>query len=324
MHKLSVLPALAVATIVLGCGGGGNGLTGGSIPTGGRSVTGVAVLPNASPAANATVQVRSLPAETLLTQTTTNNQGQFTVTGIPTSANIDITVSVPPSNLLEKIVSQSTLAAGPGPTVNIGAINATSSVVAAAIKLEQMNAPQDAAGIIANQTINLTSEVQGQNFSPGMQNQLIGSRNNMNIQAASLMAPVANSELTAMNQSLTAANASAALYGLLGYVRGAHNRDFQLPASLKQSLINAEVSGVQYSFASVATALQRAGVPHVTVQEVQIASSSERQGLPSLAVSGSSLSPFEALVIGADDSNDGGFQCSQATLDAFLTDLLGN
>jgi hypothetical protein len=309
---------------MIGCGGIGNSLTGGSVPTGGRNVTGVAVLPNSTPAGNATVEVRSLPAETLLQQAETNSQGQFTVTGIPTGTDIDITISLPPQNVLQVIVPQSTIASGAGPTVNIGSITATTSIVAAAIILEQMNAPQDATGIIANQTMSLTVEVQGRHFSQNMQNQFIGSRTNINAQAASLMGPVANAELTAMNQSLSQTTASSALYGLLGYVRGAHSRDFQMPANLKQSLINAEVAGTEYSANTVANALQQAGVQQVSAQQVMAASAKERTELTALAASGSSISPFEAFVIAADVNTDGGFQCDQNTLNKFLSNLLGS
>jgi hypothetical protein len=315
---------LVVLPAAYGCGGGSESLTGGSVPIGGRTVTGLALLPNGAAAANATVTVRSLPAETLLKSTITDNSGAFTVTGVSTSSDLDITVSLPPSNVLEAVVPQSQLANGGG-TLNIGDITATSSIVAAAIKLEQMNAPEDESDISSNQSENLASAVEGQHFSSDMQDQLIGNRNSMNAQALALMTPVANTELTAMNQSPTQANASAALTGLLGYIRAAHNRNFQVSRDLKQSLIDAEIAPKLYSADAVAQALQQSGLPQATAEQVLAASTRERGVLPALATgSGSGISPFEAFVIAADVSTNGGFQCDQNTLNGFIRTLLGS
>jgi hypothetical protein len=145
----------------------------------------------------------------------------------------------------------------------------------------------------------------------------------MKEKALSIIGPVANAELLAMNQSLTQVTASEALYGLLGYVRADHNRNFQLAGGLRQSLIDAEVDGAQYSASTIAIALQNAGVQQATSQQVMQASEQERTELTALGAAGGSISPFEAFVIAADGTSDGGFQCNQSTLNAFLSNLLG-
>src|SRR5579871_1662789 len=300
MHKsrsMGLLYMLALCWLA-GCGGVGNSLSGGSVPIGGRTVTGTALLPDSTPAANAIVTIRSLPSGNLVQATTTDSSGRFTLKGVPTNSDMDVIIMQPPSNTLEAIVSLSELTSNPNQPLNIGDINALSTVVAAAIKLEQAPAPEDADSIVFNQVSLLDFQVHDADYSIDTQKQLISDPNSLNAQALALMVPTANSELTAFVTTPNSSTADTALNGLLAYMRCTHARGIHLSKSLRDSLINAQLMGTLYSPDRIASALQAAGVRQVTATEVSAASQRERSQLTALNNLGGGITAFEALVIG--------------------------
>lgn len=323
-HAVAVVGLAVVGAALTGCGGGGgNSLTGGSIPTGSRaSVTGTALLPGSVPASGASVTVKTLPGGTVVARTTTNTLGQFTVDGISASADLDVIVVTSNASTLESIVSHNSFNGGGFP-FNMGDVTAQTSIVSAALRLEQANAPEDEDSILSNQGALLNSQVASQNYTLSVQQQLVGNPNNMNAEALTLISPVANAALSQFYAQPTSDNASAALNSVLGYLRAAHGRDFHITTALRTALASAELASTTYTPATIAAELKSAGQNQVTEVSVSAASVRERQLLPALAQSASSISPYEALIIAADVSANGGFQCNQNQINTFLTKLLG-
>lgn len=319
--------------MLTGCGGNiASTLSGGSVPIGGRVVSGTAVLPNTTPAANATVMVRTLASNTLLQTTTTDAQGHFSIDHVPTNQDILFVVLQPSGNQLQTVVLRTDLAANPTQPLNIGNITAITTVVAAAIKLEQERGPEDNDTIPGTQTPHLSHQAMGQNYSLETQNQMITDPNSLQAQALTLLVPTANTELETFVATPNTDTASTALNGLLSYVRCAHSHPLHLSSTLRNSIITAQLAGTQYSPDAIATALQAAGVSHVTATQVSAASQRERTSLTSLSSLSSPSSPsspssgitaFEALVIAADVNVNGGFQLDPNSLNVFLTHLLG-
>lgn len=328
MHKAYTLALLSLLGLLLlgiqaGCGGGaGLALSGGSVPIGGRSVSGTVLLPNETPVVNAPVTLLTLPSGQVIQTTTTNSSGQFTAKGVPTTNDVEIVVNQPPSNMLSTVISQSTLAANPGQPLNVGDINAYTTVVAEAIQLEQAPAPEDTSSIVFNQQGDLSNEVYGQNYSVQTLQQLISNPNSLMAQALTLMVPSADTELTTYVTNPNQNTAATALNGLLGYLRAVHGCQFHLIGSLRFSLISAQLTNTVYTPDAIAAALNAAGVPGVTSAQVLAASQRERTNITALSTLGNGITPFEALVIGADIQSNGGFHLSGGALNRYLMTLL--
>ncbi len=318
---IGVLAVLFVG-VLAGCGGVGQSLTGGSVPVGGRAVTGTAVLPDGTALVTAPVTVRTLPSGVVLQTSTTDTAGRFNFMGIPTSGDIDIVVTQPPSNTLEVVVPRSSLSSNPEKPLDVGAITALTTVVAAAIHLEHGPAPEDAPGIVANQQPHLVMQVQDAHYSVEMQKQFIADPHSLDAEALTLIVPTANTELTAFAAQPNSDTASAALNGLLGYVRAAHMRGLHISDSSRTALIAAQLVGKAYSADAIAASLRLANVSNATAAEVSSASVREHTELTVLASLGAGITPFEALVIAADVKTHGGFQLDQHGLDRFLADIL--
>lgn len=324
MHKQRwfILFMAAACLALSGCGAGsGLLLSGGSVPVGGRAVTGTAVLPTGAPVANAQVTVRSVPDGTVLRTTTTDSGGRFSAVGIPTSGDISVVVAQPPSKTLELIVPRESLMSNTAQPLDIGSVTALTTLVAAAIHLEHGPAPEDAHSIVHNQQGHLTMQAHNAGFSVDMQNHFIDDPNSLMMQALGLLSPVADSELTDFIASPNQDTASDALNGLLGYVRAPHQRDLHLSDATRTALINAQLAGTVYSPDMIAAALNAAG-KNVTAADVSAASQKERMQLPGLANLGSGITPFEALVLAADSTMHGGFQLDQHGMDTFLQTLI--
>ena len=315
---------LAAAVSLSGCSGGGGalGLSGGSVPLGGRVVTGVAVLPDGTPAANAKVALKSLPAGIVVETSTTDSSGRFSLPSVPTDNDVSIVVTQPPTTNMEAVVPQSDLAANPGQPLDVGNVTALTTVVAAAIHLEHGPAPEDAGSIVMNQKGHLTQEVHDAGYSVQTQMQLIGDPNSLTAQALTLIVPTANTELAAYAAAPGPDTAASALNGILGYVRAAHKRALHLSKSTQKALINAQLAGTVYSAATVATALKAGGVQNATDIEVTAASEREHSQLTALGDPTNGISAFEALIIAADVNTNGGFELNQNNLNRFLKALL--
>ncbi|MCW3095944.1 MAG: hypothetical protein JWL77_1562 [Chthonomonadaceae bacterium] len=321
---IAKLTVLALLFCLVGCGGA-TSLTGGSVPIGGRAITATVLLPNGTPAANATVTVRTLSSGTVLQTATTNAMGQFTTSAVPVDADLDVVVTQPPTNTLELVIPHNTITGQPNQPFDAGQITALSTLVAAAIKLEQQAAPENPNGIAGNQVPSLMAHVNDQNFSESDQQTFISDPNSLHNEALTVLGPTANAELAAFNANPTTDTATAALNGLLGNVRVGHDRGgVHLSSTLQTALINAALNHKQYTTDAVAAALQFAARQPVTAAQVMTASQKERGDLPALAASGAGISPFEALAIGGDSDPHGGFQLDQNGLNSYLTYLLNH
>ena len=321
---IAVLLMFAFTTLS-GCGGGaGLTLTGGSVPIGGRVITGSVVLPDSTPATNIVVTVRSLSGGALLQTTTTDSFGRFTATGIPVTSGISIVATQPPSSSLEAIVPLSDLSTNPDRPLEIGNVTALSTLVSAAIRLEQKQAPEDSEDIASGQRDHFNTQVSNSGFSQEAQHQFISDSAVLMSQAQKLFLPVTNMELKSFIANPNSNTASTALNGLLGYVRGAHERETHLKGSLKNGLIASQLSGKTYSPDKIALALQSAGENGASASTVSAASLSERGELSELANLGNGITSFEATVIAADVRAHGGFQLERDSLEKFLNTLLKN
>lgn len=317
-----IVPAFLLC--LAGCGGA-TSLTGGSVPTGGREITATVLLPNGTPAANATVTVRTLSTGAVLQTATTNATGQFTTPAVPVTADLDVIVTQPPTNTLELVIPHANITGQTNQPFNAGQITALSTLVAAAIKLEQQAAPEDADRIPEDQGPSLTAHVHGQSFSESDQQRFISDPESLHNQALTVLGPTANDELTAFAANPTTDTATAALNGLLGNVRVGHGEGgAHLSSSLQTALISAALSHKQYTAGAVATALQSASEHPVNASQVTDASQKERSDLPALATFGTGISPFEALAIGGDSDPHGGFHLDQNGLNTYLTYLLSH
>lgn len=313
--------ALAATLALAGCGGVGQSLTGGSVPIGGRVITGVALLPDGAPVANSTVTVRSVPAGAVLQTGATDATGKFTVGGVPADSDVSVSVSQPPSTNLELIVPGGVMGSGSG-TSDVGTVNALTTVVAACIHLEHGPAPEDAHTIVSNQRQHLNDQVDRGGHSIAEQRQWISDPASLNAQALTLIVPAANTELARFAAAPGADTAVTALNGLLGYVRAAHRREIHLSATLRSGLVTEQLAGKTYPADTVAAALVAAGARGATASQVASASARERTELTALPAVDQAVSPFEALVIAADVDVHGGFQLDQRPLENFLTELL--
>lgn len=316
--------ALLLLLCLIGCGGTGNSLTGGSVPIGSREITATVLLPDGNPVTNATVTVRTLTSGTLLHTTTTNAQGQFTTAAISVAADLDIRVTQPPSNNLELVIPHAAITGQPNQPFDAGQITALSTLVATALRLEQQAAPEDANGIAGNQAPNLYAHVHDQNFSQSDQMRFISDPDSLRNQALMVLRPTADAELAAFLANPTTGTATAALNGVLGNLRVGHGQGAHLSSSLQSALITAALNHKQYTPEAVAAALQATSGQPVDVSQVTAASQQEHLELPSLTAFGTGISPFEALAIGGDSDSHGGFQLDQNGLKNYLTYLLNH
>ena len=306
-----------------GCGsGGGLGLSGGSVPVGGRVVSGVALLPDGSAVVNSTVTVSTVPSGITVQTGATDGHGKFTINAVPTNTDISIVVMQPPSTKLELIVAHAALSSSPDSPLDVGSITALTTIVAASIHLEHESAPEDSDSIIANQQADLTAEVYDMGYSQDAQMQFIGDPNRLNSEALTLIVPVTNLELVAYSSRPSVDTASTALNGVLGYVRAAHKRNIHLDSSTRTRLIDAQLAGSVYSPDVMAAALRTAHVNSATALQVSSASQREHTELTALPNTTAGISPLEALVIAADIDTHGGFQLDQNGLNIFLRTLI--
>lgn len=319
---VALILLLLFTVLFPGCGGVATTLSGGSVPIGGRAITGTALLPTATPAANAQVAVVALPSYTTLRTGTTDTTGRFNISNVPTNQDILFLVTQTSGTQLQVVVPRYALAANPDQPLDIGNITAITTLVAAAIRLEQSRGPEDAEGIPGSQHAHLDDLAHNQNYSIETQQQMIGDPNSLNAQALTLLVPTANTELQALSTTPTTNTASTALDGLLAYMRCAHSQDLHFSTTLRTTLINAQLANKQYTPDAIAAALQFAGVSRPTAAQVSAASQRERTELTALNAFGSGITAFEALVIAGDVRTNGGFQLSSNALTNFLNRLL--
>jgi hypothetical protein len=264
-----------------------------------------------------------MPTGSSIGNTHTDNSGVFTLHNVPANADVDIIIRPAGGGQLEIVIPRATLGAGGGP-LDIGDVDANSSLVAAALRLEQAPAPEDSDSIVGNQQSILDDQVKNGNFSQQQQNEFINNPGSLNAQALTLMVPAANASLLALQQHPGQSTASAALNSLLGYLRAAHARDFHMNQGLRQTLLNAAASGTVYTPTQVSAAFQSAGIQGVTPAQVTAASTRERTELTGLSTAGGNISALEAMVIAADVNSNGGFQCNQNAITNFLQALLSD
>jgi hypothetical protein len=305
-----------------GCGGGGGlGLSGGSVPLGGRAIAGVALLPDSSPAANAAVSIRTLATGATVQTAITDAAGRFAASGVPATADLNVVVQQP-TVTLQAVVPQGDLAANPGQPLDIGQVTAISTVVSEAIQLQEAGAPEDAGSVVADQAPLLTLQAQETGYSTATQDQLISSPAALSASAAALLLPTANRSLARLAAKPNPRTAGTALTSLLGYLRSARPGKVQLTSANRSALIGAQLASRQFTPDAVAAALNAAGAAQAGPDSVSAASVAARSRLPALADLGPGISAYEALAIAADAAANGGFQLDRPALDAFVTQLM--
>jgi hypothetical protein len=303
-----------------GCGGGGLGISGGSIPVG-RAITGTALLPNSQPVPDGTVSVVTLPAGQVLSTTSTNSSGTFQTANVPSTSDVIVVVKRPSGTTLKTVVSRSTLAANPGTPLNVGQINATTTLVCDAIEQEAGLLSGDTSNIVSNQVGHLKHEADNRHDDEEEQEHQINDDPYRHGHARDLIQTAANSELDDLASNRTTTNANIALGGLIGSVAVLKNSAITPTSGKQTSLVAAQVAGTTYSNATVAAALRAAGVSNANDSAAQNASQKIRRIYPALGRFGTAITPFEAFLIAALPTSQDGFQLDQAHLDTFFTAL---
>ena len=200
---LIVFPAL-----LAGCGGGGGlAVSGGSIPTG--TITGLLSLPSGQPLTSASASVHILGSvQTSPVNVTVNASGNFVATGVPIGKDIAL-VFRHGTTTLKSVLSSSQLQTKQ--PVNIGTVNALTTVVASCIELETDTNPSATGMLVASQTDDLTVEVEGESQTQGEEDLEITDPSELAKSANTAIVNVANTELAALASSSSQNAADSAL-----------------------------------------------------------------------------------------------------------------
>lgn len=320
LRTVCMLLALALLAALSGCGGGGGlSLTAGSVPLGGRVVTGLVLLPSGAPAAGTDVQLKTFPEGKVIGSSITDADGRFALVGVNVITDLNVVITGRSFLNIETLIARSEISDTGG--LDFGSVDARSTLVAAALRLEHARAPEDAALVIASQKIALAQQAAARTLSELTLEQVITDQSSRNAEALTLITPTANDQLKQFAADPSRANAERALFAVLGYLRAVHARDVHLTAAARTALLDAQTAGVVYNGAAVASALQAAGVRSPTATQVEASSVRARFDLDGLGAYGPSITPLEALVIAADIKTSGGFELSRTSLPIFLAKL---
>jgi hypothetical protein len=228
---------------------------------------------------------------------------------VPSTSDVIVVVKRPSGTTLKTVVSRSTLAANPGTPLNVGQINATTTLVC------------DTSNIVSNQVGHLKHEADNRHDDEEEQEHQINDDPYRHGHARDLIQTAANSELDDLASNRTTTNANIALGGLIGSVAVLKNSAITPTSGKQTSLVAAQVAGTTYSNATVAAALRAAGVSNANDSAAQNASQKIRRIYPALGRFGTAITPFEAFLIAALPTSQDGFQLDQAHLDTFFTAL---
>ena len=319
MRRLNLLVAAAAAAAATGCGGS-NSLSGGSIPPGTASIRAVVVLPNSQPLVNASVSIVALATgQTVNAYAALGAGGAVTASGLPTDRDLEIILQGPGATL-KAVVPRATLASAASQPVDVGMINAQTTVVAESLQLAATGNETQTEQLVATQASLLAQSYQNDSLSAAQQEQIIADPSSLQQTASGLVQGTASAELQNLGMNDSPATAATALEALLAEVRAIGGAPISLTSTQRSSLVNRETAHESYVAAQIAGALDAVGV-HATAADVDTADQIERQRLPGIAALGPGISPFEAFAIATSPKAAGGFGLNQTTVSAFLNAL---
>jgi len=309
----------ATLALLSGCGGGGGGLglSGGSIP-GGGTITGKLALPSGGTLTSATTTATNLSTNAAIdVNTTIDGSGKFTITKVPTSTDIGLTF-VHGSITLKAIVPSTTVSATS--SVDIGSVDAFTTVSADAIETEIAQGIDDPATVVSTQYAVATATQAASGETIADQNADITDPTSRHNSAEKLIVATANSEMGTVNGKPTIATATAAYDGVLSYITATGGTVTTITDTQRTGLINAQAAKTHYSVAKVAAALSAAGV--VTDNQTVAADENiQRKSVPAFANFGGT-SPMEALAVGACPTTSGGFGLTGSQLSSYIDAIL--
>ncbi len=329
MDKLSGLKpitAFLLLAALAGCSGGSGGglsLSGGSVPTGGGSIKGLVVLPNSQPLTGATISVQALATgQTVSAVPTLSPDGTFGITGLPTGEDLEVLFQQAGGPTLKVVIPQAQLPAPSSQAVDIGTVNALTTVVAQSLAQEVSQDQTQASQIVSEQLGPLTTSLQGEHQNENDQSAEIADNATLTAAAKTLIMNTANAQLQSFAASPTTASATVALHSLLAEIAKTSGTRIHLVDAQQTALINAQLAGTTYSASALATDVTAAGTP-ATASAVTAADGAQRTQLPAWASLGPGIGPFEALSISASPPQAGGFGLTQAGVTQFVSRLLG-
>lgn len=323
MLKWTVL--LFAGSMLAGCGGGGGGgmsLSGGSIPTGGGggTVTGNLALPSGQPLTSATASAITLSNnQTATVNASIANTGQFTITGVPVSQDLLITF-VNGTTTLEAVVPGTSISSST--PVDIGQVNASTTVTAQAIQTEVAAGIDNESTIVATQLAAASTNQANSGESQSQQNDDINNSGSRKQSANTLITKTANTQIANLGGHAGSTTAgSAALDGVLAYAVASGGTAPAFSSSQRAQLINAQTGGKTYTDLQIVTALTAAGAT-VSVTDVDQATQTQLKNLS--ALSGfRGIPPLEAIAIAACPVSAGGFGLTAHQQATFVSALTG-
>lgn len=318
MNRRSLIMA-AVAVMLTGCGGGGGlGVTGGSIPTG--TITGNVVLPSGQPMTSPTVTASVLPSTPVTSVTSTvNPDGTFVVSKVPAAKNIELSFTQSGATLKAIVPSAQVQS---NKTVAIGSVTALTTVVAHSIEKETKG--KDAATvdlIVAGQADELLKQVKAQNPSQSQQQKDIIDNSELDKSSNKVISGTANSELLDLAATPMHHQADIALDGLVGQIAATGGAALTIAPAQRSSLIQEQLKSTTYTTAEIATALKAAGASSANPPGVAAADAAQRSLLPAWNSIDANITPYEALAIAASPSGASGYALTPAQVAQFLTNL---
>jgi hypothetical protein len=336
--------AIAVGSLLAGCGGGGGlSLSGGSIPTGGGgTITGNLALPSGQPLTSATTTVGVLDptvasgiaansqrhsnassgystpsASSNDVSVTIDNSGNFTVSGVPESKDLELQFTNGTVTLLVVIPASAVTSSTP---VNIGAVNAATTVVAQAVNTDIANNVDTAANIISTQLANFNANQAIAGETQQQQQNDVTNPNARKSSAFKLMVKTADTEIRDVTHSPSNTTGLAVVDGMLAYISAQGGAIETLTSTERQQLITLSMAGHVYTDTQVAAALTAAGVP-TTASAVDQADTTQRSTLHSLA-SIQGIPTAEAMAIAGCPSSAGGFGLVPTQFTTFIDALI--
>ncbi len=311
-----IVSFVLVSVWLTGCGGGSNSLSGGSVPTGGDTLTGSITLPDGAAVPAATVTACQLSTGDPITVTANASAGSFTVKNVPTTDDIELTF-VNNGNTFRVIVSQWQLTNST--TVAVGDVTALTTVVAACIDQEVSAGFDQSSSIVATQISTLMYQVTKRDESQQQQQLDLTNPSDLQHDANATMGASANAMLAALASSPSTQTARPALDAILAYIV-ASGGTVTRPARQETSALVAEQAAITIlTPAQVSSDFAAAGVT-VNAAQVSTADQQQQEDLPSWTLFGG-ITPYEALVIAANPTSTGGFQLNSKQLSAFIAAL---
>jgi hypothetical protein len=206
--------------------------------------------------------------------------------------------------------------------VDIGTVDAQTTVVAQSLEQEAAQNPDQTAQFVADQLAPLTARYGGEGQNEGDQTMEVDDSGQRSAAAKTLIMDTANTELQALAATPTAPSAAAALHGVIAQLGEMRGSPVHLSGSQQSALVTAQLAGTTYSPATLAADLTAAGAS-ATASGVSAADGAQRAHLSGWAALGAGIGPFEALAVATAPTASGGYALGPGPTGQFLTSLLG-